>query len=68
VPASAPELEYYFRRSGVPTESLVRPPEAAQHLYVVTAPESTPTVDGWRAAQAIAGFPHSELLGFERVR
>ena len=35
LPASLPELQYYFRRDGLPLETLVRPPEQAQRVFVV---------------------------------
>jgi hypothetical protein len=35
LPASLPELQYYFRREGLPLDALVRPPEQAQHVFVV---------------------------------
>jgi hypothetical protein len=35
LPASLPELQYYFRRDGLPLEALVRPPEQAQRVFVV---------------------------------
>jgi hypothetical protein len=35
LPASLPELQYYFSRDGLPLEALVRPPEQAQQVFVV---------------------------------
>jgi hypothetical protein len=62
LPASLPELQYYFPKVGLPIDALVRSPEEAQHLYVVAAPDSIPTVPGWGQPEEIARYPGSVLL------
>ncbi|HEX8967318.1 MAG TPA: glycosyltransferase family 39 protein [Chloroflexota bacterium] len=66
LPASLPELQYYFPRSGLPTSVLVRPAAEAQNLYVLTPPGDAPEVPGWRASQEIARFPASTLFELKR--
>jgi hypothetical protein len=39
LPASLPELQYYFRRDGLPLAALVRPPEQAPHVFVIAPDE-----------------------------
>jgi hypothetical protein len=39
LPASLPELQYYFRRERLPLETLVRAPEQAQRVFVIATAE-----------------------------
>jgi Dolichyl-phosphate-mannose-protein mannosyltransferase len=66
VPASLPELQYYFPRAGLPADVLVRPPDAAQHVYVVTPGGEAPRVEGWRDPRPIERFADSELFELQR--
>jgi hypothetical protein len=48
LPASLPELQYYFPRVGLPIGTLVRQPQDAAHLYVVAPTGAgSPSVAGW---------------------
>jgi 4-amino-4-deoxy-L-arabinose transferase-like glycosyltransferase len=67
LPASLPELQYYFPKVGLPIDSLVRPAEEAQHLYVVSAPDDVPTVPGWGGPEPIQRFSGSVVLAFQRT-
>jgi hypothetical protein len=42
LPASLPELQYYFPRAGLGTDSLVRDPAGADRVYVISAPGAAP--------------------------
>jgi uncharacterized membrane protein len=66
LPAALPELQYYFPRAGLSIDALVRPPDAAHHLYVVAAPDAAPMVPGWERSEQIQRFPGSVLLAFQR--
>ncbi|MCA1644081.1 MAG: glycosyltransferase family 39 protein [Chloroflexi bacterium] len=66
LPASLPELQYYFPRVGLSIETLVRPPAEAEHLYVVAAPDAAPTVSGWGHPEPIQRFPGAALLVLQR--
>jgi len=66
VPASLPELQYYFARAGLPIDVLVRPPDAAERVYAVVPEGSTPLVDAWGDPRLIERFARSDL--FELVR
>jgi len=67
VPASQPELQYYFPRFGLPIDTLVRPPEEATRLYVVALPDTTPAVVGWDHPEPIQRFPGAVLLALQRA-
>jgi hypothetical protein len=67
LPASLPELQYYFPRAGLPTDALVRPPDEAMRLYVIVAPDARPLVIGWTNPLEIDRFPGSALFALERV-
>ncbi len=66
LPASLPELQYYFPRAGLGIEALVRPPAEAQHLYVVTSRDSGAAIPGWGRAEVLERFPQSEVLVLQR--
>jgi hypothetical protein len=59
LPASLPELQYYFGREGLPREALVRPPEAASRVFVVATAE--PVLPGRQPAVVEARFPSATL-------
>ncbi len=67
LPASLPELQYYFPRVGLSVDTLVRPPEEAEHLYVVAAPDASPTVAGWGRFEIVQRFQQSVLLELQRT-
>ena len=67
LPASLPELQYYFPRSGLSTAVLVRSPDAAQRLWVVDAPDATPRVEGWRSPTEVERFSGSALFELQRA-
>jgi hypothetical protein len=66
LPASLPELQYYFPRYRLPIDVLVRSPNAAAHLYVVTASEAVPNIDGWGEPRRIERFPSADLFELAR--
>jgi hypothetical protein len=66
LPASLPELQYYFPRAGVPVDGLVRPPEEAVHLYVIVASDGVPSVAGWTRPVEVGRYPESALFVLER--
>jgi hypothetical protein len=66
LPASLPELQYYFPRSGLPIDVLVRSPDEAQNLWVIEAAGLTPNVIGWRTQTEIGEFPMSTLFELKR--
>jgi hypothetical protein len=42
IPASLPELQYYFHRDGLDAAALVRPPAAGGHVYLLETPDAPP--------------------------
>ena len=67
VPASLPELQYYFPRMGLSTEALGRDPSRAARLFVLASPGALPlTVPGWGHPQPIAQFKSAELVELAR--
>jgi hypothetical protein len=66
LPASLPELQYYFPRYGLATDTLVRPPEEAQHLWVIAPAGSAARVDGWFNSTEVAPFPSAEVYELKR--
>jgi hypothetical protein len=66
LPASLPELQYYFPRAGLPTAVLVRSPDEAQNLWVITSPGTDPRADGWPSATEVARFSRSDLFELRR--
>jgi hypothetical protein len=66
VPASLPELQYYFPRAGLPIDALVRSPETAAHVYVVVPDGVAPRVDGWGEPRPIDRFAGSALFELAR--
>ena len=69
VPASLPELQFYFHARGLPTASLVRPPEEAQRVFVVTPADSgrpgLPSAD-WQTAVEESRFSVSVVYRLDR--
>jgi hypothetical protein len=66
VPASLPELQYYFPRYGLPIGVLVRSAEEAQSLWVVVPEGSNPQVSGWSTAVEVQRFAGSTLFELKR--
>jgi len=66
LPASLPELQYYFPRLGLSIATLVRPPDEAQRLYVVADPNTAPAVVGWGQPELVERFPGAVLLALQR--
>jgi len=66
VPASLPELQYYFPRAGLPVEALVRPSEEAVHLYVIVTSDGSPSVLGWTHPVELERYRGSALFAMER--
>jgi hypothetical protein len=62
LPASLPELQYYFPKYGLPIEALVRAPEAARRVWVITAPGAQPEVVGGRDPAEVERFGGSTLF------
>jgi MFS family permease len=63
VPASLPELQYYFPRAGLGIDSLVRSPQQARRVFVVAALDADPTATaGSGRPEEIARFRGSKLL------
>ncbi|MDQ6673368.1 MAG: glycosyltransferase family 39 protein [Chloroflexota bacterium] len=67
VPASLPELQFYFGRAGMRIDSLVRPPAEARSVYVIAPPGVSPSVAGWGAPREIERFSGSALLLLSRT-
>jgi hypothetical protein len=66
LPASLPELQYYFPKYGLPIEALVRAPEAARRVWVITAPGAQPEVVGGRDPAEVERFGGSTLFEVSR--
>jgi hypothetical protein len=67
LPTSLPELQYAFRRVGLPAETLVRSPEAARRLFVVTPPGGDPGYPAeWSPPVVEQQFPGSTLYRLDR--
>jgi hypothetical protein len=69
VPASLPELQFYFQARGVPTASLVRPPDEAPRVFVVAARGSDePRLSSaeWQAPVEETRFTVSVLYRLDR--
>ncbi|HEY2596153.1 MAG TPA: glycosyltransferase family 39 protein [Chloroflexota bacterium] len=67
LPASLPELQYYFPRFGLPIDVLVRAPDDAQNLWVIAPPGATPSVDGWPNVTEVQRFPSGALYELRRA-
>lgn len=68
LPASLPELQYYFPRYRLPTDVLVRSPDEAQNLWVIAAPDDLPSVAGWPDVMEVQRFGGSTLYELRRGR
>jgi hypothetical protein len=66
LPASLPELQYYFPRFGLPIDALVREPDAAQNVWVVAPPGQTPSVDGFPKVTEVQQYPSATLFELTR--
>jgi hypothetical protein len=66
LPASLPELQYYFPRYGLPTSVLVRPPEEGQNMWVVAPPGDQPSVAGFPNASEVQRFAGASLYQLRR--
>jgi hypothetical protein len=67
IPASLPELQYYFPRAGLSIDTLVRSPDEAQNLYVIAPPAAPPAISGWRVASEIARFGDADVYELSRA-
>jgi 4-amino-4-deoxy-L-arabinose transferase-like glycosyltransferase len=67
LPASLPELQYYFARAGMRIDTLVRPPAEARNLFVIAVPGAMPTVAGWGDARELERFSGSTLVQLSRT-
>jgi hypothetical protein len=66
LPTSLPELQYYFPRAGLPTGVLVRTPDQAAHLSVVTSTSKSPTIAGWGEPRTLATAGDARVLELAR--
>ena len=66
VPASLPELQYYFPRSGLPTNVLVRAPAEAGRVWLVAPTDGMQELPGWSAPTGVARFSNSTLFELSR--
>jgi hypothetical protein len=66
LPASLPELQYYFPRFALSTDPLVRPPEQAARLYVISPPGAEPHFDGWGEPMRVGIYAQSALYALDR--
>jgi hypothetical protein len=67
LPASLPELQYYFARSGLPIDVLVRAPEEGQNLWLIAPPgATTPHMDGWPHVAEVERFATADLFELKR--
>jgi len=66
LPASLPELQYYFPRYGLPISVLVRQPDEAQNLWVIAVPGAQPTLPGWTNASEVEQYPGASLWELRR--
>lgn len=66
VPASLPELQYYFPRSGVPTSVLVRAPAEAGRIWLVAPTDRASKLPGWSAPVEVERFSSSTLFELSR--
>ncbi len=67
LPASLPELQYYFPRFGLPITVLVRVPDEAQNLWVIEPPGASPSVAGWPNVTEVQRFPSGTLFELKRA-
>ncbi len=66
LPASLPELQYYFAKRDMPTTVLVRSPDEAQNLWVITPPNGEPAIAGWPSQFEIERYPSATLFELRR--
>jgi hypothetical protein len=66
LPASLPELQYYFPKFQLPTNVLVRSPDEAQNLYIIAPSDAEPVVTGWQPPVEVQRFGGSTLYELKR--
>jgi hypothetical protein len=66
LPASLPELQYYFPRYGLSTALLVRPAEEGQSVWVVAPPGVPPDVAGFSNVSEVQRFSGASLYQLRR--
>jgi hypothetical protein len=66
LPASLPELQYYFPRYGLPTVLLVRPADEGQNLWVIAQPGVQPDVAGFPNVNEVERFTGASLYQLRR--
>jgi hypothetical protein len=66
LPASLPELQYYFPRFGLPASALVRSPDEAHNLWIVAPEGGEPQIAGWQDDAVVARFSGSVLFKLSR--
>jgi hypothetical protein len=66
LPASLPELQYYFPRNGLPIDMLVRSSDEAQNLWVVAPPGQQPSLEGWPTVLEVQQYPTATLYELKR--
>ncbi len=67
LPASLPELQYYFPRAGLSTEPLVHDAAQAPRLFVVAPPGAQPVVAGWGQPRTVARFATADVFELSRT-
>jgi hypothetical protein len=67
LPASLPELQYYFPRAALPVDVLVRPADEAQNLWIVAPPGQQPVLNGWPDVTEVQRFPSATLYELRRA-
>jgi hypothetical protein len=66
IPASLPELQFYFPRYALPIQTLVRTPEQSVHLYVVAGADSEPLGIPAGELEMVAQLPGSVVYRVRR--
>jgi hypothetical protein len=66
LPASLPELQYYFPRARLGIDSLVREPSTADHVYVIVPLHTAPTVAGWSQPVEVGRYRAAALFELTR--
>jgi hypothetical protein len=68
LPASLPELQYYFPRFGLPIDVLVRASDEAQNVWVIAAPGHEPAaISGRPDVIEVQRFPSATLFELKRA-
>jgi hypothetical protein len=66
LPASLPELQYYFPRYGLPASVLVRSPSEGQNVWVIAPPGAQPDVSGFPNVNEVERFSGASLFELRR--